>query len=80
MLLLQGEYRWQFSQRFGLVSFMGVGDVAERVNDFQWNTLKYSYGGGARIALNKKERLNIRLDYGIARQSNYFYINLAEAF
>jgi len=40
----------------------------------------YSYGGGLRYMLSKEEKLNLRLDYGIARHSNAFTVQLREAF
>ena len=44
------------------------------------NNLKYSLGAGIRFAINKKERLNVRVDFGLGRKNNAFYIGLTEAF
>mgnify|MGYP005853922275 FL=1 len=77
----QAEYRMPLWWRFGLVGFAGVGDVFERLGDVQRDTFKYSVGGGLRFAVNKKERMNIRLDYGFGRDDNRsLYISLTEAF
>jgi hypothetical protein len=55
--------------------------VASKLSGFDFQSLKYSYGGGIRIALNQSEKLNLRLDYGIAPgSSNGFYLQLGEAF
>jgi hypothetical protein len=77
----QAEYRMPLWWRFGLVGFAGVGDVFDNLDDIQWDTFKYSVGGGLRFAVNKKERMNIRLDYGFGRDDNRsLYISLTEAF
>ena len=76
----QVEYRLPLFWRVGLVGFAGVGDVFDRPSDVRWNTLKYSLGGGLRFMLNRKERINIRLDYGIGRANTGFYLGIMEAF
>lgn len=80
-LLFQGEYRRHISGRFGLALFAGTGSVAREWPDYALNDLRYSVGGGVRIALDKKERLNLRLDYGNGGgKNNGFYLQLGEAF
>jgi outer membrane protein assembly factor BamA len=80
--VLQTEYRMPVYRRFGAVVFGGIGNVSHDCNYLSIDALKYSYGGGLRIALTKSENLNLRLDYGIARggQSKGFYFQLGEAF
>ncbi len=80
-LVLQGEYRTPIAGRFGAVIFTGVGDVGHTVTDYSFKDLKYSCGGGLRFAVDKKEKLNIRLDYGLAGGKNHgLYFQLGEAF
>lgn len=80
-LILQSEYRVPIYGKWGAVVFAGVGDVAHSPADYNFSTLKYSYGGGLRFALDKKEKLNLRLDYGIAKNHNSgLYFQLGEAF
>lgn len=76
----QVEYRYPIWQRFGGVLFTGIGDVFGKTSDLQLNLLKYTYGAGLRFAINKKERLNVRFDYGWGRGEQSFYITLTEAF
>jgi outer membrane protein assembly factor BamA len=79
--VLQGEYRQELIKRFGFVLFGGIGNVAHRVDQLNFNNLKYSIGGGMRYALNPSERLNLRIDYGIGKGNNSgFYFQLSEAF
>ncbi len=77
---MQVEYRFPVWWRFGAVVFAGAGDVMRSPVDLSLNRLKYSFGGGFRFNINKRERLNLRFDYGFGRKSNAFYIMMGEAF
>jgi outer membrane protein assembly factor BamA len=76
----QLEYRYPLFWRLGMVSFVGVGDVFNSLNDVKASTLKYSIGSGIRFVVNPAERLNIRFDYAIGKEGGYFYFSVAEAF
>jgi outer membrane protein assembly factor BamA len=82
-IVLQAEYRVPLFWRLGAVGFAGIGNVGNRVSELNFEELKYSYGGGIRLALNRKERLNLRIDYGWGlgeNVSNGLYFQLGEAF
>jgi len=76
----QVEYRRHLFWRFGMVGFAGLGDVFDTPDQFSWQRVKYSYGVGLRVMLNRQERLNFRLDYGIGRDSRSVYVTVTEAF
>jgi hypothetical protein len=79
--ILQSEYRVPLFWRLGAVGFADMGNVGETIGDVNLRHFKYSYGGGLRVALNRSEKLNLRLDYGQAKgASNGFYLQLGEAF
>lgn len=79
--ILQGEYRVQVYRRIGVVGFAGIGNVGPELKDLDLQSLKESWGGGLRIALNQKEKLNLRIDYGFARgKSSGLYLQIGEAF
>ena len=78
--VIQAEYRVPLFWRLGAVGFGGVGNVGPEVKDLNFQDCKFSYGGGLRIALNRSEKLNLRLDYGLAKVSRGFYLQLGEAF
>lgn len=81
MLATQIEYRKNFKDsRLGAVAFIGTGDVYRNVNEFQFGNLKPNFGAGIRYKLDKKENLNIRLDWGFGSGTNSFYLGIAEAF
>ena len=76
----QVEYRIPLPYKFGLVGFAGLGDVASNIQDFQLRYIKYSIGAGIRYKIIPKEDINVRLDFGLGRGSQTFYVNIAEAF
>jgi len=82
MAALQAEYRMPLFWRLGAVAFGGAGNIGPSLSDLNFQGLKYSYGGGLRVALNKSEKLNLRLDYGIGKGkgNDGFYLQLGEAF
>lgn len=81
LLALQAEWRIPVYGRFGVVAFGGAGDVAGKAMDYDFKDLKYAYGGGIRFALTKKDKLNLRLDYGFTNKKDQgFYLQLGEAF
>jgi len=80
-MVVQGEYRMPVYGKWGLVLFGSSGDVGSSFTDFSLNNLKYSYGGGIRFAISKREKLNLRLDYGFGSGNNRgLYFELGEAF
>ncbi|GGA90448.1 BamA/TamA family outer membrane protein [Puia dinghuensis] len=80
LMAYQAEYRRFLFWRFGMVVFGAMGEVAPIVSKFELDGLHYTYGAGARFALSKEEKLNLRIDYGIAKHSNAFTVQLREAF
>jgi len=80
-LVLQSEYRFKLYKRISLVSFFGLGTLTDKISNYSLDAFKYSYGVGARFTLNKLEKLNIRLDYGIGSgKNNGFYLQIGESF
>jgi hypothetical protein len=80
----QTELRYRFSERFGVVGFLGTGEVAN--NAFSASQLKPNYGGGLRYFFDIEKGLSIRADYGFGEKpagesrEQGFYIALGEAF
>ncbi|ELR69677.1 outer membrane protein, OMP85 family [Fulvivirga imtechensis AK7] len=79
-MAFQGEYRKQFLPWFGIVAFGAIGDVVDQFTAFDLGDFKYTVGGGLRVMVNKSDRLNIRIDYGIGSETSGFYFAIAEAF
>jgi outer membrane protein assembly factor BamA len=81
MYVLQSEYRAPLFWRIGAVAFGGIGNVGPDLKEINFQYLKYSYGLGLRFALNKSEKLNLRIDYGVGgNASSGFYLQIGEAF
>jgi hemolysin activation/secretion protein len=77
----QAEYRMPVYKRIGIVAFAGLGKVYNP-SELNLDGLHYSYGGGLRYKINKREKLNLRIDYarGDPHYLGYFYLGFAESF
>ena len=69
-----------FKERWGLVGFVGAGDVASSFCDIDFSKIKSSFGFGVRYLVMPKERINVRIDFGFGTQYPGFYFNIREAF
>jgi len=80
LLAAQAEYRWQALKRWGLVGFAGFGSVSQTIQEIRLNKLLPSYGAGLRFKINRKENVNLRVDYGFGNGQQNLYFYIAEAF
>ena len=79
--MLQAEYRQYFWKRLGFVVFGGLGNVANGILEYDFRTMKYSYGFGLRFQFNKKQKVNLRADIGFGNDGNRgVYFGIEEAF
>jgi outer membrane protein assembly factor BamA len=69
-----------FKERWGLVGFFGLGDVASSFGDIDLSQIKSSIGFGVRYLVLPKERINVRIDFGFGTQNPGLYFNIREAF
>lgn len=76
----QAESRWFLSERWGAVAFAGAGQLAESFAGNRDHDIIPSYGVGIRFAVQKSNRVNLRLDYARSRDSNAFILSVMEAF
>lgn len=80
-MFVQGEFRYPIYKFIQGVCFAGAGSVAPSLKDYSIQQLKYSAGAGLRLMLSKKEKLSLRIDYGVGMGRNRgLYIQLGEAF
>jgi len=77
---LQGEYRRQFSTRWGGVVFAGVGGIAPSVGDIFDGNMLPSGGVGVRYRPFKDNDMQLRLDAAIGKDDHGIYLGLGEAF
>lgn len=80
LVAFQAELRQFLFWRLGITAFAGAGQVGRTIDDFGFNELHYSYGGGLRLMVQKKEKLNLRVDFGFGENSSGIYVILKEAF
>ena len=74
----QLEYRRKLDWRHGIVSWIGVGTLSDSPSKLGSNHWLPTVGIGYRFEF--KPRMNIRLDFGVGRNSTGFYFQVGEAF
>jgi hypothetical protein len=81
---VRAEYRFPINffanGRWGGAVFGAVGDAFPEATTTEDIDLKVAGGVGLRFALNKKEKINVRLDIGISQYGVFPYVMLQEAF
>jgi len=81
---VRAEYRFPINffanGRWGGAVFGAVGDAFPDATTMEDVDLKVAGGAGLRFALNKKEKINIRLDIGVSQYGVFPYVMLQEAF
>jgi outer membrane protein assembly factor BamA len=81
LVALQAEFRQQVFARVGLVAFGSLGQVSDRMDNFEFSSLKRAVGAGLRLMLNRREQLNIRIDYALGSdKASGLYFAIGEAF
>ncbi|SNR84994.1 BamA/TamA family outer membrane protein [Hymenobacter mucosus] len=67
---VQAEIRQKLFWRFDGVVFGALGQVGYKLSDYSFDGTKIAGGVGARFRFNRRDRLNIRLDYGVGSGGN----------
>jgi hypothetical protein len=79
-LMFQTEYRQVLSDRWGFVVFGALGDVAPDLTLFHARDFKFAGGAGIRFMFNQEEKVNLRVDFGVGKNTSGVYFGLEEAF
>ena len=74
------ELRFPLFWIFGGTVFGGVGQVQPTLANFTWSGNHYILGGGLRLMVSSKNRVNLRFDFGISKDDTAFIIAFGEAF
>ncbi|MEZ5016672.1 MAG: hypothetical protein R2800_06440 [Flavipsychrobacter sp.] len=78
---IQFEARSIFLWRLGLAAFGGGANLYSNVSSFRLGDTKYNYGLGLRFLIDRKQDINLRIDYAIGEGDNSgFYVSFGEAF
>lgn len=84
LIAAQAELRYRLSERFGVVGFVGAGEVFH--TSFTLPALKPNLGGGLRYFFDVEKGLSVRVDYGFGQKpageqhASGLYIGLGQAF
>jgi outer membrane protein assembly factor BamA len=76
---LQSEYRYNFHEKWGLVSFAGVG-YAFKNNETKSSGLLPSAGAGLRFMAMPKQKMNIGFDLALGKNDAGVYFRIGESF
>lgn len=80
LMAIQGEYRYNFNKRMGLVGFAGVATIyGSDTESFNWG-LYPGAGIGYRYRAFKTEKFNIGLDAAVGKGDWGLYFRIGEAF
>ncbi len=78
---IQIEARSIFVWRIGAAIFGGLSNVYNSFESFNLSYSKYNAGAGIRFVIDRKENINLRLDYAVGEDnSSGFYISFGESF
>jgi len=80
LMVLEGEVRFPLYRQLGAVAFINSGALGGKTDFIRFNAIKYSYGLGLRYTINRKDHLNIRLDYAKGPGTSGIYFTIGEAF
>lgn len=78
--MFQAEYRFGIYKRFRGTLFSSIGSVGNTYGETFTNRKLWSYGGGLRYQLSKKQMSHVRLDVAHGFEGFYFYVTIGEAF
>lgn len=78
LLQTQCELRQHIYRRHGVVLWTGAGNCFNDFDNLKWKQTLVSAGVGYRWEF--KDRVNLRLDYGIGKGQSGFYFQINEAF
>jgi outer membrane protein assembly factor BamA len=81
MMTFQAEVRQKLFWRIDGAAFLGAGQVGYKLSDYTFDGTKFAGGAGLRFRFNRRDRLNIRLDYaGGTDTAPSIYFAVGEAF
>lgn len=81
LLYAQAEYRFPLFGKFRGVGFAGLGNVTDKMSDFQFDSMKFNFGAGIRIPFDEAGRVYMRADFATAPNEGLaFQLKFSEAF
>ncbi len=77
---LQGELRWNFYKRWGMVAFAGAAVATDSVNMLQFRDVLPAGGVGIRFIAVPDEKINVGIDVAAGEGDWGLYFRIGEAF
>ncbi len=77
---LQGEYRWNFYKKWGMVGFAGVAVAVDEVREITLKGLLPGVGAGLRYMAIPSEKINIGVDVAVGKDDWGVYFRIGETF
>ena len=77
---IQGEYRWNFYKKWGMVGFAGVATAVNSPGDIKFKDLLPGAGVGLRYMAIPSEKINIGVDVAVGQDDWGLYFRIAETF
>jgi hypothetical protein len=80
LLAVQGEYRWNFHRRLGLVGFLGFATLFESINKDDDGKILPGIGAGFRYTIVTDNHMNAGIDIAAGLDDWGIYFRIGEAF
>ena len=80
MIALQTEYRRALAKKFGYVVFAGLGNVAPRLGELNFDDILPSVGVGLRYSIAEENHINLRIDFAYGKSGGAIYFGAGEAY
>ena len=77
---IQGEYRWNFYKKWGMVAFGGIATAVDSPSDIRWDGLLPGAGVGLRYMAIPSEKINIGIDVAVGKDDWGLYFRIGEVF
>lgn len=73
-MLAELEERWDFTRRWSLVGFGGVGKAFDKFSEFGDAEWAWGYGGGFRYLMARKLKLRMGVDFAMGPEGFAYYL------
>lgn len=77
---IQGEYRWNFYKKWGMVAFGGLATAVNDLNEFEFDKLLPGVGTGIRYMMVPSGKINVGIDVAVGRDDWGLYFRIGEVF
>lgn len=77
--VLESELRWNMTQRWALIGFVGAGRTWGRHNSFSDGASQVSKGAGVRYLIARQLGMHVGVDYAWGPEDDTFYIQVGSA-